>query len=396
MLTQRPLPADVAAKLKPLLGKGERVQFHLASDLAADLTFGERWLVVTDRRVFVHPHLNGAPHGKANGKAPWELSLKSVESAELHAVVGGGVLVVKTKKGVHPLVHYSNSLSARFAEAAKGISQLAKKKPLELSTDLKSDRCPKCGRLLPDPNERCPFCVKILQALGRIVRYLRPYAAYTVFTVALTGGSTLLGLLPPQIIRIIVDKVLPTKDVGLLGWMVLGLLSINILSALLSVYNGKQLAWLGGRVGTDIRGQVFQAVERLGMKFFDRRHVGQIMSRVMNDSSQLQNFLIDGFPFLAQNALMVVGITAVLLYQSVTITLLIMLPLPLVFLGQFLFWKYIRGLSHKAWNQYALLNTRLAESVSGVRVVKAFSQESREVERFNKQNNRMFDAQYQV
>ena len=107
MLTQRPLPADVAAKLKPLLGKGERVQFHLASDLAADLTFGERWLVVTDRRVFVHPHLNGAPHGKANGKAPWELSLKSVESAELHAVVGGGVLVVKNKKGVPPLVHYS-------------------------------------------------------------------------------------------------------------------------------------------------------------------------------------------------------------------------------------------------------------------------------------------------
>lgn len=400
LLTQQPLPPDLAARLKPLLAKGERVQFHLATDIGPDLSFGERWLVVTDRRVFVHPHANGSAHGRTNGrgngKAPWELPLKDVVTAELQAIVGGGVLVVRTKKGAHPLVHYSNSLSARFAEAAKGIQQLAKKKPLELATDLKSDRCPKCGRLLPDPNERCPFCVKILQALGRILKYLKPYWAYTVFTVALTAGSTLIGLIPAQIVRHIVDVVIPSKNVVLLGWMVLAWLGINAFSAVIAVYNGKQLAWLGGRVGTDIRSQVFQAVERLGMKFFDRRHVGQIMSRVMNDSSQLQNFLIDGFPFLAQNALMVIGITAVLMLQSMQITLLILIPLPLVFLGQFLFWKYVRALSHKAWNQYALLNTRLAESVSGVRVVKAFSQEIREVERFNKQNNRMFSAQFEV
>ncbi len=390
MLSQRPLPPILEAQVQETLARDEKVLLHLCSDLTQELKFGERWLIVTSKKLLVYPAVNG------DGKRPRTLSLHSIESAEIQPVVGGGVLMVRTKEGAHPLLHFSNSLSARFAEAAKGIQQLATDKPLNLSSDLKPDRCPTCGRLLPDPHERCPFCVRYFAVIGRIVRYLKPYAWYTAFAALLTAMGTGLMLIPPAIYRHIIDHVIPEKDIPLLGWMVLGFLTINVLNAILAVYNGKQLSWLGGRVATDIRSHVFQAVERLSIKFFDRRHVGNIMSRVMNDSDRLQGFLIEGFPFLAQNALMLIGILSILFYYSVPLTLLIMLPIPIMILGQFLFWKYVRILNHKAWNQFSLLNTRLAESISGVRVVKAFSQEQHEMDRFDRQNNRVFDSQFLV
>ena len=392
-LSSRPLPPDLAARLAALLAKEESARFSIATDLADDLHFGERWLIATDRRILVWPAgANGNGHG--NGKI--EIPLKEVDEAEVQPVVGGGVLVVKKGKAIRPVVHYSNTLSHRFAEAARGITQLAKKQPLALSDNLKHERCPKCGRLLPNPDERCPFCVNMLQALGRILLYLKPYTGYTVFTVLVAAVGTATQLIPPLITKTIIDKAIKFHDLPLLYQMVFALLAVNIVHTLLVIYNGKQLAWLGGRVGTDIRAHVFSAVEKLGMQFFDRRAVGQVMARVMNDSSNLQNFLIDGFPFLTQNALLMGGIVLILMHYSVVLTLVIMIPMPLMFLGQYLFWKYVRTLSHKAWNHFALLNNRLHESVSGVRVVKAFSQETRELDRFNRQNDKMFLSQFQV
>ncbi len=393
MLTQQPLPRNLELQLKTYLGKGERVRFYLGTDLTEEIRFGDRWLVVTDRRVLVYP--NTARNGR-NGRRFMDIPLKEIKASEIQPVVGGGQLIIQTKAGRRPVIHFTNSLSERFAEAAKGIQQLARKKPLSLATDLKSDRCPKCSRLLPDPNERCPFCVRYLQVMGRLVSYLKPYFWYVVLTAILTGLGAALEIIPPLITRNILDKALPNKDLALLGMLVGGFLSVSITHTLISIYTNKQLSWLGGRIGTDIRDQVFQSIERLHMKFFDRRHIGWIMSRVTNDTNRLQMFLIEGFPFFAQNALMVIFILGVLFYFSTLLTFLVLLPVPIMFIGQYLFWKFVRQLDHKAWNQFALLNTRLHESIAGMRVVKAFSQEDKERSRFESQNARFFISQYTV
>jgi ATP-binding cassette subfamily B protein len=390
MFSKQPLPADLERRVRSLLNKGEEMLMHLPADLTESLAFGERWLVVTSLRIFTFP-----ADWKTGGK-PVEIPVKGLVSSEILNVVGGGVLQVKSRKQSWLVIHFSNALTPVFSEVAKGIGQLAKKKKLEIAHEHPSPRCLKCGRLLPDPKEKCPFCVKYLQAMKRILKYLYPYRWKTLAMIIVISASTALQLVPPLVTKKIIDVAIPNSDVALLGLMVFALLGMNILGTFMQIYNGSQLAWLGGRVGTDIRSEVFRAVERLSLKFFDQRHTGQIMARVMNDSGTLQGFLVDGFPYLVQNLLVMTGVIVILMQYSVTLTLLILIPVPLLFIGQYLFWKFVRTLAHKFWNQWSLLNSRLGESISGVRVVKAFSAESREMDRFEKYNAKLFTTQYKL
>jgi ATP-binding cassette subfamily B protein len=378
---------ELAKKLKALLGPKEEVQVAFATDMDERMDFGESWLLATPLRVLVFAGADGA------WRLRKELALKGVSSFEVGPLVGGGVLLAKTGKRSIELVRYSNSMTAHVSGMAKAMSRLAKKQPVLLPEEQVSARCPTCGRLKPERSERCPFCVSYVQAMKRILSYLLPYKARTAEAIFLTTLSSCLALIPPVLQKHLIDDALPGKDRHLLAWLTLTYLGANIAHTFVEIYNGRRLAWLGGRVGTDIRLGVFRAVERLSLIFFDKRSVGQVQSRVMHDSEQLQQFLIEGFPYLANQCLMLVIVLGILYLESPLLTLLIMIPVPILFVSQKLFWRLVRSLDHKSWNHYALLNTRLHEQVSGMKVVKAFSQEKRELTAFQRQNDRFFEAE---
>ncbi len=389
MIWKQPLPPLIERKLKQILGAREQVLVQVSSDLSSRALFEESWLVVTDRRI-----LNFEAKAGQKPRIDLDLAISSVTKSYTRPMVGGGALIAETRKQHYRVLLFSNSLSERFAHLAKGIRDLAKGRKLDLPDDLPSARCNRCGRLVPRRQERCPFCIRYFEALRRILVYLKPYAWLSVLAVLVTSIATLTQLIPPLITRNIIDVAIPGKNISRLAWLVIGFGAVNLVYAVLVVFNNRLLAWLGGRVGTDIRSQVFQAVERLTLTFFDRRHLGHIMSRVVNDSGQLQHFLIDGFPYIFQNIITLAGIIIILASYSPILTLLIMIPVPFIFVGQFVFWRVARSINHKWWNQYSLLNQRLGESISGVRVVKAFFQEQREIGRFDKQNQRLFKAQF--
>jgi ATP-binding cassette, subfamily B, bacterial len=390
------LPPGLKPKMDRLLADGETLELQLPTDLAEDMSYGERWLVATNLRLLVWGRTENRTSALDGYRPLLELPLDLIEDAETQPMVGGGALVVRTRSGRLPLLHYSNSLSEQFGLAARGIRQLAAGRPLELPDRATAARCPKCGRLLPARGERCPFCIAYLEALGRILGYLKPYRRLTIQCVALTTVNKGLQLAPPWIMKLLIDSALPAKDMALLGRLVLGLLGVSVAQAALTIYSGNQLAWLSSRVGTDIRSNLFEAIQGLQMRFFDRQSTGQVYSRVMSDSNQLQDFLVEGFPYIAEQLLILSGVVAILFYNSPMLTALIMLPVPALFVGQYVFWKVVRSLSHKWWNHNAVLSNRLTESLSGIRVVKAFSQEPKETRRFSEQNERVFESRWKA
>ena len=376
------MPPEMDGKVRGALETSEEIYIGVATDMTSDGRFGQRWLVATDRRLLVFPE---------DDAEPLEVPMKEIKSAKTELMVGGGKLEVRVDGRVSEMLYYSSSLSSKFAEVAKGIEQLAKGEPLSISQEEERIRCERCGRLLPEKNGPCPACVRKTAVLQRIGRYIRPYRSAAIFLALLSLGITVVQLIPPYLSKIMVNCVLePRENVRLLVLLVAGMAGVGLLRWVGSVTHGWIVTWLSGRVTMDIRAELYQCLERLSLRFYDKRQVGAIMSRVTHDSGRLQDFLVEGLPYLVNNTILVLGIGTMLFVMNYQLTLFVLIPVPLLFFGGALFWKKMRPMFYQWWQKWSTFSAHLNESISGIRVVKAFAQEDREIDRFDGKNYDLF------
>ena len=385
-----PVSGPIAEKIQGLVPVDEELLIRVCTDLRADGQFGVQWVAVTPRRVLV------VPAGGEDGVA--ELSIDELKAARTEPLVGGGRLELERGNAPPILVPYSNSLAVKFSEVARGIEQLRQSETFQITTQLDRIRCEKCGRLLPEKNGICPACVHKLNTLGRIVGYMRPHKGRAAILALASIATTVAGLAPPLVTRRIIDDVLVPPEgstvglgdrLSLLGILVLVLVGVRMWSWGAELVHGWVLTWLSARVTADIRNQLYRRLEMLSLQFYDKRQVGALISRVTRDAGMLQEFLVDGLPYLVINALMVVGILGFLFSMNWRLTLYILVPIPFILFWSILFWRRMRHIFHKYGQGWSGLSTRLNEALNGIRVVKAFAQEKREAAAFAEKNQEL-------
>ena len=206
----------------------------------------------------------------------------------------------------------------------------------------------------------------------------------------ITTVAALIELLPPLITERIIDDVLtPKSNFGLLVWLALALLGIRLLMWLSQVGRTAISSWLGFRAAEDIRTELYRVLQFTPLRFYDKRKVGNLISRMTNDAELLEEYLIYDLPFILSNLLLLLGILTLLLYKSWMLTIYVLLPVPLIVLGGALIWnrmeRYWRRWSIK-WGRFS---AHLNESITGIRLVKAFAQEKREGIRFGQRNDEL-------
>ncbi|HEV7213602.1 MAG TPA: ABC transporter transmembrane domain-containing protein [Chloroflexota bacterium] len=394
---ERPAPpiSDAAQQqgAAPFLG-AEQEQFRLASDLDGKGRYGERWLVVTDRHVYV---FDTDPDGSR--KPTLSLDLADIKDARTEAAVSGEHLLVETHERVVEAIRYTRTLSPHFSDAARGIKQLAEGHPLLRSDKLPKLRCERCGRLMPGRHGRCPACVRAGAVLLRIAGYLKPYKAVTAAVVVATLSRTLLQLIPPLVNRQMIDGALRSGQTGnlsgrfhLVAWLVAILVGVALANAVMQSVSQWLAAVLGSKITSQMRGDVYRKLERLPLAFHNDRGTGSLMSLISQDTASLEQFLVQGVPFIATNVLMFFFILMVLFKVQWALALIILIPVPFVILGSRHLWKQMSRLYRRWWRVRAGFSTQLSESLLGIRVSKAFAQEDREVERFSEQNQIYRDA----
>ncbi len=376
------LPPEVDTKLKRVKPPEEQVRFQVATDFINDRSFGERWLIVTDRQLLFIP--------TEGVDGTLEVPLAAVRETRTEELVGGGCLAIELKVGEPVYLHYSSSLVPKFAEVAEGIQQLSKGEPLELPTEIERTRCEKCGSLLTEKDGRCINCTKKRDTLWRILSYVRPYYLQLILVFVITTAAALIDLLPPLITEHIIDDVLtPKANFGLLVWFVLALLGIRLLMWISQVGRTAISSWLGFRAAEDIRAELYRVLQFTPLRFYDKRKVGSLISRMTNDADLLEEYMTFDLPFILSNALLLLGILGMLLYKSWLLTLYVLLPVPFIVVGGALIWnrmeRYWRRWSIK-WGRFS---AHLNESITGIRLVKAFAQEKREGIRFNQRNDEL-------
>ena len=211
------------------------------------------------------------------------------------------------------------------------------------------------------------------------------------------------GLFPGIIVRHLTDDVLvPTRpttaDVrfSLLGIWVGWMIASRIVDAVLTIFRGRLSAYLSGIITYKLRTDVHEHLQGLGMSYYDKKQSGALMTRVTQDVNELNNFLVDGLQVLVVNGLTLLGILIILLTQNWRLTLLVLIPAPIVVYLTRRAWKFLRGRWHRVWFLRSALSAGLNATLSGARVVKAFAQENREISKFNQRSQAMFEANLNV
>ena len=387
------LPPEVDTKLQNIKLPEEQAHIQIATDLIEDGSFGEQWLVVTDERLLV------IPTEGADGVV--EVPLKVITETRIEELVGAARLEVEHGSGEPTYLYYSNSLSPKFAEVAEAIKQLTKGAAPALPTEMERSRCDACGRLLPEKDGICPACVKTWDTLKRILSYLAPYRVKVVILMIFVAASPIINLVPPFIIRDIVDNIIEplagtiiTRGEGfeMLRSPVGLLLGILCLTFLFEIIAGFLRADVSSRTCRYIRTQLFQHVQYMPLRFYGKRQLGSLISRFTNDADRLEMFLIFGLPYMLRNVLMLIGTLVVCLSMSWKLTICALIPFPLIMLGGVVIWRRMRRIWPRWHAKWSRLSSHLNESISGIRVVKAFAQESREAMRFNARNEELWSV----
>ncbi|MBS3986113.1 MAG: ABC transporter ATP-binding protein [Selenomonadales bacterium] len=225
----------------------------------------------------------------------------------------------------------------------------------------------------------------------RLLRQVQPYKWRVALALTMVFLSTGLVAVQPMLIRFAVDEVYQAERWHLLGWIALGLLLATILRSALGYLERISMEWIAQRTIYDLRNNIYQQLQSLSFSFYDQAQTGELMSRATADVEMLRRFLSFGILRLTSSALTMVVVMALLLMMDVRLALVSMASIPLLILAVWRFATTVRPRYRQIQDQLGVITTVLQEVIAGVRVVRAFAQEDREIERFRRENWRYLD-----
>ena len=388
---QAAVPDDLAKHIP----EGDEIIVAMESDMTRTGSFSPSYLVVTRQRVL----------GLEEGEPPVEVALADIDECETDELFGGGRITARTKEGSISLISFSRNFVPEFAAATRIIDDLAHDRNLvypELEGSAFSEGT---GVPLPERGGRSPLDMPRGKILHQLAPFMRPYRTRIWIMMVLIAISVLAQMAVPLLTKYIIDNILGQGDFKEItresASERLDTLVVLIAASFVIIFFTRVVAnilkvWISGRLTADLRSSLHRQMQRLTMGYHNRKESGELVGRVMNDTAELQHFLVEGVPFLYVNTLSFIGIGAILLWLHPFLALCVFLPVPFLLGGGTWFWKRLVPLFHKRGNRNSILHSVLGESISGVKSTKALGQEERRHKVFEKGNESFFKVSYRV
>lgn len=144
----------------------------------------------------------------------------------------------------------------------------------------------------------------------------------------------------------------------------------------------------GDKIVADLRNDVYQKAQMLTMRFYDRTSTGSVINRISGDTANIQSFMLRITQEVVVQFFLLIGIVVIMFFMNWQLTLLSLIPVPFVVVGAKIFGKKIAPYYRRIWRRWSAVTSILADTIPGVRVIKAFTNEKRSVENFKQYNNR--------
>jgi ATP-binding cassette subfamily B protein len=381
------LPPELRGRIESTWG-GEPVQLYALSDLDATMRLSETWVALGPTQLAV-ARLIGSE----------EYSVNSFERSRVSAVreapgLSGSVLTILGAEGEPPLE------TVRFTHRQR--------RAMENLKFVLDEQLGGRALALDDPDqeyaESIAGPIKEAQALvsgnrmaviWRLLGYLKPYQRRVMAGMSAATVITLVSLVPPYLAGYLIDAVIrPVQDGTLsvatgsaVAWIAVATMAVVfVVRQAGAVVRLRMMAVLGELVARDLRTQLYEHLQTLSLSFYSRKKTGSIITRVSSDTDRLWDFLAFGVVDVSLSLVMLVGLGAVLISLDWQLGLVMITPVPLFCWWIFRHGERINHLFVRAWRKWSRVTDVLSDTIPGIRVVKAFNQESRENSRFTERN----------
>ena len=366
-----------------MIEPGESVLASFRPDLDGRMHFGPSAAVLTDRRILGLGWSDSTGPSLAGTWTAWPID--GDWSVTARETSGLGALELASPDRLVARWRYTQGCakaSRRFVEAFE-----AARSGVPPAVD------PAANGVVAGLAEDAPAATfKATSAFSRLLRFGRPRLGAIAVGFALTLASTAAGLIPPYLTQPLIDDVLIPRQSGVdvpfsgVTWYLVGMAVASVLAWILSWGRSYVMAWVGERISADLREATYAQLLRLSMEFFGGKRTGDLMSRISSDTDRICQFLSVNLVDFATDVLMILGTAIILILKAPWLAAATLCPLPMV---GWLVHRVRKSLRHgfndssKAW---AGMTSVLADTIPGIRVVKAFAQEAREEERFDAAN----------
>ncbi|MCX7896656.1 MAG: ABC transporter ATP-binding protein/permease [Rhodocyclaceae bacterium] len=362
----------------------ERILARLEIDLSDDLRFQAHTLILTERHI-------------SDGDRSYALAAGMRLLHSDHGGIGHLELVDAHARLAH--WRYTMSQHAAAVKFERAFSrQIESLETGQAPIEPPAAKCPLCQAPLPPDEEECPNCARELMTppstwvLLRLWRFAKPYQGWLAAGFLLTLASTAATLVPPYLTMPLMDDVLIPYQNGVpidwnkVSWLLAGLFAAALLAWALGWARTYILALVSERIGADLRTTTFEHLLKLSLEYFGGKRTGDLIARIGSETDRINVFLSLHLLDFATDCLMI-AMTAVILFSiDPTLALITLLPLPLIGWLIHLVRDRLRTGFEQIDRVWAEVTSVLADTIPGIRVVKAFAQEEREARRFREAN----------
>jgi ATP-binding cassette subfamily B protein len=386
------LPDPWRSEIVAALGAGETVIACLELDLNLRLLFDRGVVVLTDRGLLA----------RAASDAAWQRwDFRSGLRLEHSDHAGVGTLDLRDESAL--LARWRHTLGRDAAvrrlvvQFQEHVRAMAEKRPV---LPPRSAVCPICESPIPSGKEECPACAKTVHAapsawtLFRLWRFAKPYTRPLLGGLVLTLLATAATLVPPYLTMPLMDRVLiPFQngvpiDTDLVMLLLGGLVVAAFLAWMLDWAKAYLLALISERIGSDLRTTTYEHLQGLSLEYFGGKRTGDLMARISSGSDRICVFISSHLLDFVTDLVMILMTAGILVSINPWLALVTLAPLPLIaWLIHIVRNKLHHGVDqiYRIWSE---VTSVLADTIPGIRVVKAFAQEKREAQRFREANAR--------
>jgi ATP-binding cassette subfamily B protein len=380
------------AEIVAMLEAGEAVVACLELDLNMQLRFDEGIVLLTDRKLLA----------KAAGETRWtSWEFRQGMQLEHRDHAGVGTMDLCDENGLLARWHHTlgqetalRRLTEQFQEHIAALTEKRAVIPSGAAT------CPICEAPIPEGMNECPACAQTVHAppsawtLFRLWRFAKPYTRALIGGFVLTLLATGASLVPPYLTMPLMDDVLIPFQNGLaidshkVTLLLGGLVAAAFFAWMLDWARTYILALVSERIGSDLRTATYEHLQGLSLEYFGGKRTGDLMTRISSGSDRICVYLSSNLLDFLTDLLLILMTSVILISINPWLALVTLVPLPFIaWLIHIVRNKLGHGYDqiYRVWGE---VTSVLADTIPGIRVVKAFAQEKREAQRFREANAR--------